>query len=577
VGQIQVLPSSVSDQIAAGEVVERPSSVVKELVENALDAGATSVTVELEDGGRELICVSDDGKGMDAEDARLAIERHATSKILHAVDLIGVATYGFRGEALASIASVSSFELETAEPGADTGTRVAVRGGRLDGVAPIARTGGTTVTVRKLFANTPARRKFLRSARSETRAAVEAVTILALTRLDVAFALTSNGRMLLDAPRVSSAAERIAHLYGRALVDQLLPVDHSDGYLSVRGFVQRPADARPSGRRAHLFVNGRPFRDPFLVRAAEAGYRATIPAGMRPSLFLALSMPGDRVDVNVHPAKLEVRFRDKMLVERSVEEAVRGSLRPLGAAATVGGAASAAADGAHYAMAAPAVTAAWTGGLPPESGSPVAPGGLFDGMQSDAPGFGVGQRVLQVFNTYIVFETPQGLTIVDQHSAHERVLYEMAMRELSGEGAAAQRLLLPLTVDLSNDELEAIEQHRDLLKAIGFEVDPFGGRSVVIHAVPNPHPRFDARRCFEEVVADLARGRLGGLANRLERFAATFGCRAAIKAGHTLEVAEMRDLLGRLFACALPPHDVHGRPTIVHLPKHELERRFGRA
>lgn len=576
-GQIQVLPSSVSDQIAAGEVVERPSSVVKELVENALDAGATSVTVELEDGGRELICVSDDGRGMDAEDARLAVERHATSKILHAVDLIGVATYGFRGEALASIASVSSFELETAQPGADTGTRVAVRGGRLDGVEPVARTGGTTVTVRKLFANTPARRKFLRSARSETRAAVEAVTILALTRLDVAFALTSNGRMLLDAPRVSSAAERIAHLYGRALVDQLLPVDHSDGYLSVRGFVQRPADARPSGRRAHLFVNGRPFRDPFLVRAAEAGYRATIPAGMRPSLFLALSMPGDRVDVNVHPAKHEVRFRDKMLVERSVEEAVRGSLRPLGAAATVGGAGSAAADAAHYARGAPAVTAAWTRGLPLESGSPEAPGSLFDGMQSDAPGFGVGQRVLQVFNTYIVFETPQGLTIVDQHSAHERVLYEMAMRELSGEGAAAQRLLLPLTVDLSNDELEAVEEHRELLKAIGFEVDPFGGQSVVIHAVPNPHPRFDARRCFEEVVADLARGRLGGLANRLERFAATFGCRAAIKAGHTLEVAEMRDLLGRLFACALPPHDVHGRPTIVHLPKHELERRFGRA
>jgi DNA mismatch repair protein MutL len=228
-------------------------------------------------------------------------------------------------------------------------------------------------------------------------------------------------------------------------------------------------------------------------------------------------------------------------------------------------------------MGVPPVTAAWTGGLPPESGSPAAPGSLFDGMQSDAPGFGVGQRVLQVFNTYIVFETPQGLTIVDQHSAHERVLYEMAMRELSGEGAAAQRLLLPLTVDLSNDELEAVEQHRDLLRAIGFEVDPFGGQSVVIHAVPNPHPRFDARRCFEEVVADLARGRLGGLANRLDRFAATFGCRAAIKAGHTLEASEMRDLLGRLFACALPPHDVHGRPTIVHLPKHELERRFGRA
>lgn len=563
-GRIAILPGPVADQIAAGEVVERPASVVKELVENALDAGATRVTVELEQGGRDLIRVSDDGAGMDRDDAVLSVDRHATSKIRQAADLIGVSTFGFRGEALASIASVSRFELETAPetPHAEgTGTRIVVRGGRLEAVEEVARTHGTSVTVRKLFQNTPARRKYLRSPRSETRAAVEALTVLALARLDVQFTLTSDGRTRIEAPAVTNVADRIAALFGRELAEQLLPVEHNDGYLSVRGFVQRPADARASGRRAYVFINGRPFRDPFLVRAAEAGYRATIAPGLRPTLFLALGAPGDRVDVNVHPAKLEVRFRDKMFVERAVEQAVRAALGGMDASArlhAVPGAAAAAA-------AAPAV--------PSASSAPPAPS-LFAPTASEvAPA----REVLQLSATYLVFEGPAGLAIVDQHSAHERVLYEEAMAQLSGEGAGGQRLLLPITLDLTPDELGAVEASGELLSAVGYEVEPFGGRSVVLHAVPNPHPRFDARRCFEELVADLARGRFGGWANRLERFAAMYGCRAAVKAGHVLEPSERRSLLNRLFACTLPPHDVHGRPTIVQLPKTELERRFGRA
>ena len=563
-GRIKILPTIVVDQIAAGEVVERPASVVKELVENALDAGATAVTVELEDGGRAMIRVSDDGAGMDREDAVLAVDRHATSKIRTAPDLVGVATYGFRGEALASIAAVSTFELETAA--ADRGTRISVKGGRLDRVDDVARTRGTTATVRRLFANTPARRKFLRARRSETRAAVEALTVLALARLDVSFRLTSDGRSLLDAPREPSVAERIAALFGRDLAEQLVPVEYNTSYVTVRGLVQRPSDARPSGRKAHLFVNGRPFRDHFLVRAAEAGYRATIPAGMRPSLFLAIGVPGDRVDVNVHPAKLEVRFRDKRLVERAVEEAVRESLAPIAAAAAV---------------------------AEPAPGFPVQEAPAEQGSVAwEAPGaqpaqevlFAAGQEqetapsaLLQLFNTYIVFETPEGMVVVDQHSAHERVLYEQAMAELSGGEGGGQRLLLPVTLDLTPEELEAVEAHADLLSRVGYEVAPFGGRSVVLHAVPNPHPRFDAQRCFEELATDLARGRLGGIANRLERFAAMYGCRAAIMAGRGLSPAEMRELVRRLFACDLPPHDVHGRPALVTLSRTELERRFGRS
>lgn len=580
-GRISILPTAVVGQIAAGEIVERPASVVKELVENALDAGATALRVELEDGGRSLIRVSDDGIGMDRDDAVLSVDRHTTSKIRIAPDLIGVATYGFRGEALASIASVSRFELETAPDDGDelpaVGTRILVRGGRLETVEEVARTHGTTVTVRKLFSNMPARRKFLRSARSETRAAVEALTVLALARLDVTFTLTSQNRTLVDAPRVSSAAERLAALFGRAAAEELVPVDYSSGYISVRGFVQRPADARVSGRKAYLFVNGRPFRNPFLIRAAEAGYRATIAPGLRPTVLLAIGVPADRVDVNVHPAKLEVRFRDRMLVERAVEEAVRAGLRPLEAAAVVGGGrAERRYDGMSVDVpsfrrsAIPSGEAGWSGVAAPDT--------LLDTASVAAQQHpAVGRELLQLFHTYIVFETPDGLAVVDQHSAHERVLYERAMAQLRGEGSAAQRLLLPMTVDLGIEELEAVEEHRDLLAAIGFEIESFGGRSIVVHAVPNPHPRFDARHCLEEVVADVAGGRFGGLANRLERFAATYACRAAIKAGHVLEPVEMRDLLNRLFACELPPHDVHGRPTIVQLPKDELERRFGRS
>jgi DNA mismatch repair protein MutL len=567
-GRIALLSSTVADQIAAGEVVERPASVVKELVENALDAGATSIVVEIEGGGRKSIRVIDDGCGMDRDDAVLSIDRHATSKIVAAKDLIGVPTYGFRGEALPAIASVSVFELETASAETAEATRVTVRGGRVETVEATTRQPGTTVTVGRLFFNTPARRKFLRSQRAETRAIGEALSVLALARLDVAFRLESDGRVLLDALRASDTADRIAALFGRQLAGQLLAVAWHAGSLSVRGFVQRPADAKPAGRKAYLFVNGRPFRDPFMVRAAEAGFRGAVNPGSRPTVLLAIDLPGDAVDVNVHPAKLEVRFRDRFLVERTVEEAVRAALAPLEAAAVVGGGSAdrwidgAIGGSADRSIGGPQMSTATLFDETPDAGS-IAPA--------------TAHKLMQVFNTYVLMETPDGVAIIDQHSAHERILYERAMALLTGEHSAAQRLLLPLTINLEPQELEALEGHTELLTAIGFEVEPFGGNAVAVHAVPNPHRRFDAQRCFQEIVADLARGRFGGLHNRLERFAATFACRAAVKAGEHLEPPELRELVDRLFACQLPPHDVHGRPTIVRLPKSEVERRFGRA
>jgi DNA mismatch repair protein MutL len=558
--RVQVLATQVADQIAAGEVVERPASVVKELVENALDAGAGVVRVELEDGGKTLIRVSDDGTGMDREDAGQALQRHATSKIRTASDLIGVATFGFRGEALPAIASVSRFELETQSQDG-VGTRLRVTGGKIESIEDAARQSGTTVTVRALFYNTPARRKFLRATATETRAAVEAVTVLALTRPDVAFTLTNDGRSLLDCPPAERLIDRVRALWGVDLADTLLAVSHRAGPLEVTGLVQRPAQARPAGRKGYVFVRGRPIRDPFILRAAEAGYRSTVAPGDRPSLLLFLDLPGDAVDVNVHPAKLEARFRDKFFVEKVVEEAVREALAPLNAAAPLG------AIGYRLSGIGGDQEITLPGGMPLELFGTERP--IADTRYPIAP-------LMQVFDTYILFQTDSGVAIVDQHSAHERVLYEDVMRQLSGDGAPAQRLLLPLTLDFAPAELDAIDAHRELLARVGFEIEPFSGRSIVVHTAPNPHPRFEAGRCLQELVADLAGGRFGGWQNRLERFAATYACRAAIKAGQTLDGGEMRELVVRLLTATLPAHDVHGRPSMVQLPKEELERRFGR-
>jgi len=564
--KIAVLPGPVANQIAAGEVVERPASVVKELVENAVDAGAHAIRVAIENGGRTSIRVSDDGEGMDRADAELALARHATSKIRDAADLIGVATFGFRGEALPAMASVARFELETArDDGA--GTRIRMVGGTREAIEDAVRQRGTTVTVRALFFNTPARRKFLRAQATETRAILDAVVLLALVRPDVAFTLTSDERVLLEAMPTAHLIDRVASVWGRAFADSLVPVSYREGPLEVTGFVQRPAQAKPTGRKAHVFVHGRPIRDPFLVRAAEAGYRSTIAPGDRPSLLLFLEVPGDAVDINVHPAKLEARFRDKFFVERGAEEAVRRALAPLGAAAPL--------EGAERLGVAVGPGSGGGDGAWRDRGVMAPVPSLFPGDAATPETQGM--PLLQVFDTYIIFQHDSGVALVDQHSAHERILYEAAMRHLTGDDAPAQRLLLPLTIDCSPAELDAIDRQRRLLERVGYEIEPFSGRTIVVHSVPNPHPRFDAQRCLQELVADLAGGRFRAWANGLERFAATFACRAAIKAGQHLDPDEMRELVARLLAATLPPHDVHGRPTIVQLSRDELERRFGRA
>ena len=611
---IAVLPSAVADQIAAGEVVERPASAVKELVENALDAGATLIAIDVSDGGRGTIRVSDNGCGMDRTDAELALQRHATSKIRRAEDLVGVRSFGFRGEALPAIGSVSELTLETAaESGA--GTLVQVSGGSIREVGQTARQRGTTVVVSRLFFNVPARLKFMRGTRSEWRAVSDTVTAVALARRDAHITLSHDGRSALALPVASSLRERVGGVWGAPYAESLLDVHDGTGAAHVTGLVERPADVGTRTRRVHLSVNGRAIRDGGLVRAAEAAYRSTVPAGLRPSLFLEILIPVDAVDVNVHPAKAEVRFRDRWPVERAVEGAVRHALGTIASAAMVaprvwvgtlafGSAntrAAANSDQPHPAangidlggsdgQAGPSAVDVWnqlaapwstTEGLFGARHGPAMESPSGNQPETDREIDGAAPAVTvpplqQLRRTYVMFEAEAGLVFIDQHSAHERILYEQFLGALHTGHMPSQRLLFPFTMHLSAPATEAFEAHRDHFARLGFEVDAFGGQTIVVHAVPVPHPRFDAERCLRDTLDALTGDRLPSTAARHERLIATVSCKAAIKAGDELSSAEMRALYVALAQTSLPVHDVHGRSTIIRLSWDELERRFGR-
>ena len=577
--RVKVLPDHVANQIAAGEVVERPASVVKELVENALDAGASDVRVTVEQGGKGRIRVADDGIGMIRQDVLACLDRHATSKIRQAADLRDIRTLGFRGEALPSIAAVSRMTIETAARGDDAGTRVRVLAGKIQSVEDAARRPGTTVDVRNLFLNTPVRARFLRNVGVETRAVSEVLHSLALANLDTRLVLETNGRGRWDLPAGRSLAERVAEIWEDA---GLIPVSAAGGGLRLEGVLQRPDRARPGFRRALLFANGRPFRDGRLIAAADRGYRTTVPEGARAWLFLFLSLPSSQVDVNVHPGKAEVRFRDPAQVEDFLEEAVRDTLQGVDSAASWGEAPAAPNP--------PAMVRETPSSAPPmrlfgrddegegddgARGPAVDPPDPADALVSPTPKL----ALLQVHNSFILAETRDGLLIVDQHAAHERILYERIMARFQVGAAEGQRLLFPFTVRMTPQELDTVKAVSALLNRLGFEIEPFGSGALLVQAVPSPHAHFDAERCIREMIRELAEGSdlTRAARNQNERVAMSFACKGAIKAGQKLAPEEMQDLFDQLFATRLPYHDVHGRPTVVRLGLGELKRKFGRS
>ena len=565
---VEILPDHVANQIAAGEVVERPASVVRELAENALDAGARRIDVHVRGGGKAEIRVADDGCGMARDDAILAVERHATSKIRTAADLQRIRSLGFRGEALPSIAAVSLFQLHTAAENGD-GVRVRVDFGKIRGVTPKPRAPGTTVSVRMLFRDIPARAKFLGTNATETRAAAQAVTLLALANPGAGFRFVSSGRVLLDVEPDQSGLERIDALW-HGIGATLLSVN-GGGRVGVRGFVQRP-DAATKGGRRFLMVGNRVVSDPVLMRVVDEAYRTTTPNGARPAVFLRLVFEAGDVDVNVHPAKSEVRFRDRRAVETAVAEAIREALSSLESAHAISGRGHegpGSADQEPLTLAHPAAAQPEVAALFEEAAGVEA----FADIETAKP------EIWQLHNRYILAPTREGMLIIDQHAAHERVLYERIMARFSGDPGETQTLLFPVPVRLSPDEMLTVEDTSGLLRRIGFRFEKLGQSTVVITEAPQPHPRFDGEACFRDMIRELTEGSplVDSAHRQQDKIARSMACKGAIKAGDPLSPEEARELFDSLFATELPAHDVHGRPAAIRLATAELDRRFGRS
>jgi len=580
--RIQRLPDDLVNKIAAGEVVERPASVVKELVENALDAEARAVTVEIDAGGKERIRVRDDGHGMGAEDARRALERHATSKLRELGDLERMATHGFRGEALPSIASVSHLVLRTAEAGAPGGTEVEVRHGRLVHARDTGHPRGTTVEVSDLFGAVPARRKFLRAESTEAGHVAEALTLLALGRPDVGFTLASGGRSLIQAPPVDGLFARVHQVFGATYADDLVPVEGGQAWVTVRGFARPPSSsaARPSQR---LFVNGRAVRDRAIARAVTEAYRATGVRDPRPEVLLFVDVPLHMVDVNVHPAKTEVRFAEARTVWSAVQQAVRQALAA-GARSTAPRVALSA-DRDTAPTASGATSASWSRFRP--SGASLAadaewPTEPMVGESEPAPApllEAAPPTVLgQHRNTYIVVTDGEDLILVDQHTAHERVRFEAVVDGLERHAVESQILLVPLVVTLPPRLRPGLDAHQETLRDLGFDAEPFGGDAVRVAAVPAVLGGRDPGTALETLLAELVDRESAdwAVSSARDRIAATLACHSAARAGQPLALDAMRAIVSGLWAARQPASCPHGRPTRVRVPRDDVSRWFRR-
>jgi len=582
--KVQVLPPILANQIAAGEVIERPSSVVKELLENALDAGARSIEVQIKGAGRGLIRVLDDGEGMSPEDARRAFLRHATSKIERAEDLRAIRTLGFRGEALPSIAAISRVTLITRpRGGGPEGTRVLIEGGKVRDISPAPSPEGTSVEVRDLFFNTPARLKFLKSPGTEISRIVEATTQAALSAPDLRLKLTHEGRVLLDLPPARDRGERVRRLLSGTEAKELfsLPLfEEGPGEIRVEGFCSPPPLTRASRSSQHVLVNGRYVRDRVILNALSEAYRNLLPTGRHPLAFLFIEMAPDALDVNVHPAKAEVRFQDGRQVFSAVRKGVLEGLVRAGASPALETPKGSTYSLKGHRMPAPS-PARWS--LPtrplrravalapreaPDEPLPLLAPGTPKNLLSEG-------RVLgQLHATYILLEHTRGMLLVDQHAAHERLLFARLKDRIEKGKVKGQGLLLSLPIDFSPEDAEVLSERLEDLKALGFHLEPFGPRSFLLREVPALLAHEDPESLLRDLLPSLREGRDKKLSELGEGLLEQMSCRGALKAGKTLNREEMEHLISEcleldlLFACP------HGRPITLLLPKEEVERRF---
>ena len=568
--RIKILPDHLVDIIAAGEVVERPASVVKELVENAIDAGAENIQVHLVDGGRGKIQVMDDGTGMDEDDCLMAIERHATSKVASVEDLRHLRTLGFRGEALPSIASVGQFKLESWDGKAESGTRIVVDNGKLITVEPVGRARGTTVTLEGLFRKLPARRKFMRTGETETAWCLTAVEDAALTEPSISFVVTGNSTQLLNMPRSMTLRGRVVSLWGVEMAARLMPVHFSGDGVTLDGLISPPTETFSRRGRHKTIINNRPVRDPVLNRIISSALSGSWPAGRFPALVFSFTVEDDLVDVNVHPAKREVRFRSTEPLTRAISEAVSGIKEPVKSASYVVRKGS---REDHPGIAAREVK------LPLSSLDFVPEKADSRPASEELSGFPEGPaapgRILgQVMGTYILVEDENGIGIIDQHAAHERIVFNRLLARRSGAKIPVQILAVPLVLTLSPSETANLIASEELLNSFGFKISEFGPDTVRVTAVPS-----DLKA---ELVEEILRQLSGSLEGRNREPAeialavSRWACRESIMAGNRLSKEQITQLVRDLAEAESGFSCPHGRPTRVTLNKSDLERLFGR-
>ena len=609
--RIRLLPEILASQVAAGEVVERPASVVKELVENSLDAGARKIEVVIRRGGIALVRVADDGCGMDRDDALLCLERHATSKIRSADDLAAISTLGFRGEALPSIASVSRFRLTTREAEGAAGSEIVVSGGRIETVRDGGEAPGTQIEVRSLFYNLPARRKFLRSENTEARNVEHQLHLQAIGHPEVTFAFVRDERVVFQLPATNSLRDRLRDLYGTELVEQLLEVKPTAArpQMEISGLIGRAGLSRQTRAQQLVFVNGRAIESPVLNAALREGYHTALMKGQFPVTFLFVRLDPSAVDVNVHPAKREVRFRDPSAVRERIVEAVQRTLagdreswqEQFTAPVVVPERAElktnafpeitrseqqteiAHHDFDHFSLRGPGASSF------PETRLPLQNGGESEAENSisrdpAANGQAITSSQPQQFQIigvlkklYVLMENENGLVLVDQHAAHERVLFEELRRRMEEQGVPSQRLLLPQTFDLPPRDAEWVDRNLATLQKMGIGIEPFGAQTFKIDSLPTFLHVVDAARFVREVVDGLRTASNSSSALRLgEDMIAKTVCRHAVKANDPLRYLEVEKLIRDLLACELPYCCPHGRPTMIQISSIELEKKFGR-
>ena len=574
-GKIHRLPADLANQIAAGEVVERPASVIKELVENAIDAGARRIAITVEFGGKKLIRVDDDGEGMEPDDARLAIERHATSKITRAADLERIATLGFRGEALPSIASVSHFVLRTRARGAQFGTDIRVNGGAVASVTEAGMPEGTSIEVNDVFYNLPARRKFLKSDGAESAQVSRIVTQLALCYPEIGFTLSSSGRKVLQCPPVASLRDRLYQLYGER--DDLIEVRRDSGDVKVLGYVAALAEQGPTRGPQNVFVNRRVVKDRTIAHAIIDAYSVASIKERSPEVHLFIEMPRDAVDVNVHPTKAEVRFRDQSYIHQVIRRTL-GDALGRGPAPELTLEAPPVRPGDPFTLPLPAAygetfPSRWVQAEPfsPSPSAPLAP------PARSEPGASPMMPLGQFRDTFIIAVDHEGIAIIDQHVAHERVLFERITERLTTGRLESQRLLDPILIELPPGARQALVAHAADLERLGFEVEEFGGDTLRVAAFPALLNRDEcdaALRALSEDLEGLDRG--GRVEDAIKRIAATMACHAAVKANYPLTHEKMLHILDELRRTAYSTICPHGRPVMLRLTRREVEKNFQR-